>query len=892
MVGFSMQFGWNTTDEDEINVRKKRAKKESFEIVNLHKRVKVFSSFEVQSKSSTYLVELRSLEENVNSCSCPDSATNRLGTCKHIEAVKLQFEERSVKNRNTEIFLDTRKNKIVIMYPKGSRRDSFVRQTLDPFFSESGELLSEPTIAFYALKREIEKLDRQYQKKIRVSKLIAPWLQLRKNEINKAVHKERFFVDYKEGKRSFDFLKYPLFEYQKEGVLHLAFNERALLADEMGLGKTIQAIGASLFLQRLRGVKSVLVVTPTSLKGEWEEQIEKFTDLTVQFIVGNREKRAKAYGQEAFFYLANYEQILYDFEAINTVLKPDIVILDEAQRIKNWQTKTANSIKKLQSRYAFVLTGTPLENRIDEIYSIVQFLNPHIFGPLFRFNREFYNLNERGKAIGYKNIHLLHERLKPIMLRRRKEDVEGELPPKVVKNYFVEMDKEALRMYEEYELVVSRLASKAQRYSLSVDEMKRLQSALACMRMLCDSAYILNPKITISPKIDEIVPIIEELLSENRKIIVFSEWVKMLDLLAQRLESEKIDIAWHTGELNQLQRREEIKRFKESDSCKLFLSSDSGSVGLNLQVANVVINLDIPWNPAKLEQRIARAWRKHQTSQVQVINLITQDKLEHRILHLVEEKQHLSDTVLDGLGEDELSLPSGRKELLKDLNSLVGEAKTAVKKVYNPQHFVEDSVAMFSDRIKSIQEEKETFFIVVDRKDEGLTSKLMGVANEHVSGKRIEIVDKEEFALIQRLIDAGLLKKTESLALLYEDVKEKSKIDFQKAKVIFENAKRKYEMAKLLFDGGFQKESLEPLKEGVEESLRFLAHLQAHMEAKVSLHYIKQCLVHTYGLDEDEMVALVEKVRRGDFEDSEQLLTLSETVFQTATSQFDKQFLK
>ncbi len=196
----------------------------------------------------------------------------------------------------------------------------------------------------------------------------------------------------------------------------------------MGLGKTVQAIAACELLRRTRDIRRVLVISPASLKGEWEEQIGKFTDLPSHIIQGPRAKRLQQYEKSAFFFLANYEQIRPDVEEINTTLAPDVIILDEAQRIKNWQTKTATSVKRLQSPYAFVLTGTPVENRIDEIYSIAQFLDPQLFGPLFRFNRDFYQLDEKGRAIGYKNLDRLHERLQPILLRRRKEDVEGELP--------------------------------------------------------------------------------------------------------------------------------------------------------------------------------------------------------------------------------------------------------------------------------------------------------------------------------------------------------------------------------------------------------------------------------------------------------------------------------
>ena len=192
----------------------------------------------------------------------------------------------------------------------------------------------------------------------------------------------------------------PLLPYQREGAAHLAFHERALLADEMGLGKTVQAIAACEILAREKGVERVLVVSPTSVKAEWEEQIARFTNRAARFVAGPYPERLKLYRAPAFFTLVNYEQVVRDADDLNRLLKPDVVILDEAQRIKNWHTKTARRVKSLVSPYAFVLTGTPLENRIDETYSIVQYLDPEIFGPLFRFNRDFYDLDERGRPEG------------------------------------------------------------------------------------------------------------------------------------------------------------------------------------------------------------------------------------------------------------------------------------------------------------------------------------------------------------------------------------------------------------------------------------------------------------------------------------------------------------
>ena len=264
---------------------------------------------------------------------------------------------------------------------------------------------------------------------------------------------------------------------------------------------------------------------------------------------------------------------------------------NEAQRIKNWNTKTAQAIKRLQSRYAFVLTGTPIENRIDEIYSIVDFLDPTVFGPLFRFNREFYQLSARGRPEEYQNLELLRERVRPLMLRRRKADVETELPARMDRNLFVALSHQQLETYRDHEAVVARLVQLAKRRPLTQQEQERLIRELSMMRMVCDT----------------------------------------------------------------------------------FLSTDSGGVGLNLQNASVVINCDLPWNPAKLEQRIARAWRKNQLRAVTVINLISENTIEHRILGTLAAKQSLADGVLDAIGNlNEVKLQRKGQTFFERLELMLG----------------------------------------------------------------------------------------------------------------------------------------------------------------------------------------------------------------------------
>ena len=414
-------------------------------------------------------------------------------------------------------------------------------------------------------------------------------------------------------------------------------------------------------LARRKDIARVLVVCPASLKAEWEEQIARFTDRAARSVFGPRAARLAAYREPEFFTIVNYEQVLVDAADLNDVLRPDIIVLDEAQRIKNWHIKTARRVKSLRSPYAFVLTGTPVENRIDELYSIVQYLDPELVGPLFRFNRDFYELDERGRPVNYKNLAELRRRLQPVMLRRRKADVESELPGRTVKTYFVPMVEEQKLRYEDYSkqagLIILARRKPADGRGSTASDAARLHAH--------DLRHAGDPRsdLPVSPKLES-WRISSDLLEEP---IARSSCSRMgADARAACASSPRmgVEAPGQPARCRSSAGRAEIIRFKGS-ACRLFLSTDSGSVGLNLQAASAVVNVDLPWNPAKLEQRIARAWRKNQTRSVTVVNLVCENSIEHQILHLIGHKQALADGVLDGQGISRAKMPSGRGAMIE-----------------------------------------------------------------------------------------------------------------------------------------------------------------------------------------------------------------------------------
>ncbi|MFA6959315.1 MAG: DEAD/DEAH box helicase [Opitutaceae bacterium] len=682
---------WRTTDADEILKRRLRAQEDKPRVVNLDSAHPVFSNFAVHSPSGlTYQVELRDLAARQHACTCTDYRINGLGTCKHIEAVLLHLDRREKPAHRAARVTGSDRIDLVPDSVAGTlrieRNVDRLPARLRVLFDSSGLLNADvpPDTALTAIARHPTP-------DLRISQEVAPFLEARSRAEERILLRRDYETGVAAGRHPEHVTTSPLFPYQREGMLHLAFTERALLADEMGLGKTIQAIAACALLAHLGRATRVLIVTPASLKTEWEEQIRRFTPHPLRLVYGNRAARLRLYAdpEPPFFTIANYEQIVADTLDINERLRPDIVVLDEAQRIKNWSTKTAQAVKRLQSHYAFVLTGTPIENRIDELRSIVDYLDPALLGPLFRFNRDYYTFDDKGRPAGYQNLDQLRERVRPLLLRRRKHHVETELPDRTDRHLFVALTPEQRVIYASYEEQVAKLVHIAKRRPLTPKEQDKLMLFMAMMRMVCDTPAIIKTQTCDDcPKLDEIARVLDEVLSDpDVKVIIFSEWEGMLARVRAHAETAGIGYAWHTGSVPQQRRRAEILVFRQDPACRLFLSTDSGGVGLNLQNASVVINCDLPWNPAKLEQRIARAWRKNQLRPVTVINLVAENTIEHGMLGSLANKQDLAHGVLDGEGDlSKVTLKRGRQDLLKRLEQALAPAPAAhLKSVSRPE---------------------------------------------------------------------------------------------------------------------------------------------------------------------------------------------------------------
>ncbi|MCC7374587.1 MAG: DEAD/DEAH box helicase [Verrucomicrobiales bacterium] len=877
---------WRTSDEDEVERRRLRAREEKFRFENLDRRHPICSNVRVYSPSAQeYVVEVRDPRTRVAICSCIDFRINGLGTCKHIEGLWLHLRRRAgaawAEAQDAELYRfevvpDPVADRLKLQMPPGRRVPAPLRR----WFGADGWLVenSDPEAAAKAFKV----LGATNLPELRVSLEADWWLDLHRRRQERIDLRREYELKVQSGEWPAHETLVPLFPYQRDGMLHLAFTERALLADEMGLGKTIQAIAACALLHRLGKVRRVLVVTPASLKAEWEEQIRRFTALPCHLVFGGHHQRVKwlrgllspphatPTSEDPFFVIMNYEQVVSNLPEIDALLKPDVVVLDEAQRIKNWNTKVARTIKKLKSRYAFVLTGTPIENRIDELRSLVDFLDPAVLGPLFRFNREFYRFDDRGRPTGYQNLDVLHRRIQPLLLRRRKAEIETELPPRTDEFRFVKMTDTQRRAYATHEQEVMRLVTISERRPLTEREQERMLLELGMMRMVCDTPYILDAKDRACPKLAELAPVLENCRDNDLQLIVFSEWERMLELVRELCDELKIGYAWHTGSVPQQKRRGEILRFKQDPKCRVFLSTDAGATGLNLQNASVVVHCDLPWNPARLDQRTARAWRKHQTRNVTVIHLIAEGTIENRMLETLAVKRTVAESVLDqGGAVKELELRSGRKAAMQRVKELVGESTEVPRSAQGGTKADESSVSadesrrkaeedlyrldpaaafaraaceLLGSRVVTCEERfpsdgRSSLILFVVQGDQVLIRDRLsdfhaeflgahGEAWETSSGEnspiRFQVIDESTHDTMQRLVDAGLLASTVKFARplmsgAQEEPSTKPLTAEEQAAVQSgcQQASRLLRRARVLGEAGFDEECRASLEEAV-----------------------------------------------------------------------------
>jgi SNF2 family DNA or RNA helicase len=415
-------------------------------------------------------------------------------------------------------------------------------------------------------------------------------------------------------------LPFQLRPYQEEGVKFLSNSSHALLADDMGLGKTIQAIASLKHKFLKEGIFKCLIIVPNSLITNWQREFNVwFPDAPLTLLEGDSTNRSILLQRNRGFTLATYDQIriAYSDKGLrsgNEILQYpefEIVILDEAQKIKNSNSQTTLACNLIQKKSAWVLTGTPLENNESDIVTLFSFLKRKTI--------------QKGMGLlDIKNI------IAPYMLRRLKKEILTELPELIEQDFFINL---SLEQQKEYDMVFD---SRREKNPLEV---------ITELKKICNFSENLK-----SSKLDRIKDVLEELDQKNEKSIVFSQYVKTLEKIDNSLDGDNVFL-YHGG-YNKKEKDEILNNFKNySGSAVLLMSLQAGSVGLNLQEASTVILFDRWWNPAVENQAIARAHRMGRTEPVHAIKFITQNTIEERINQLLQEKSDIFDDVIEGAVE-------------------------------------------------------------------------------------------------------------------------------------------------------------------------------------------------------------------------------------------------
>lgn len=609
-------------------------------------------------------------------CTCPDFASNHLSTCKHLifafdtlkNAGEEGPEELPVPFPFVHLTWNSRIEKPVCYYEKID--DSEIRHQIERIFEPAVIAVAARSARRSKKSREkipVPEAPAERPLYIYTKESIVPLYHLYASQADRPEGSILIFDDclierisrifsmqeLKQISRKFSidysFLKTEPYPYQKAGIEFAVFREAAVIADEMGLGKTLQAITTAIIKKQAFGFTKTLIVCPASLKSQWDLEIRKFTDESPLLLAGTRQERKEGYlHSDAFFKITNYEALRNDISIVET-WSPDFVILDEAQRIKNFETKTHLAINRIPRTHSLVITGTPLENRLEDLYSIFEFSDPQLFTPLWSFAAAHYRLSrvKKNKIVGYRNLDIIHDKLKSVLLRRTKEEVFESLPEIMENNYYLYLHPKQEEIHQSF---MSGLLKIARKKFLTPMDVRRLQRILLCMRMVCNSTFLLDKMTNYSPKLDELSDIIREVVVGNsRKAVIFTEWTTMAYLIGTMLEKLGIRFVEFSGKVPVKKRQQLIDEFREDPECMVFLSTDAGGVGLNLQNCDFLINMELPWNPAKLNQRIGRIHRIGQKSdKLNVINLISRNSIEEKVHAGIAMKQNLFDAVLTG----------------------------------------------------------------------------------------------------------------------------------------------------------------------------------------------------------------------------------------------------
>lgn len=462
------------------------------------------------------------------------------------------------------------------------------------------------------------------------------------------VKREREFLDNIEKIKQSDepfSSSLPLFDFQHKGARFLKNMPFALLADVPGLGKSIQTLASTMDDQQ------ILIFCPASLKYNWQEEIFKWIkDEPVVVIDGNKETRQKKWinGMRGRFIIANYELLLHDAEIIfQADWSRTTVVCDEATRISNPKAQTTKNIYQLKCKKRIALTGTPISNSPTDIFGIFYWLIPGYLGTHSQFTKKYCDMADSGwgysKITGFKNLEILREKVGRFMLRRTKEEVFKDFPPKVVEDIVFQLSDEERKMYnfikEQVVNEIKKLGDLDTR-TLGIIPVKMLR-----LKQTTGHTELIDVPGIESTKLTTLKGLLEPIYASGEKAIIFTQFSSMLQILKREL-SGKYDswVIW--GDVDSVDRMKAVKEFNDKEGGAVIIMTEAGAYGLNMQSASYVFHYDAPWSIAKLQQREDRAHRIGQNKPVTIYNLIAKNTIDEYVMKVLHKKQVVSVDIL------------------------------------------------------------------------------------------------------------------------------------------------------------------------------------------------------------------------------------------------------
>lgn len=485
--------------------------------------------------------------------------------------------------------------------------------------------------------------------------------------------------------------KGTLWPYQQEAVDRMVDRGQMLLGMVMGAGKTPTALGAIEELHAQGEVSRCLVVAPSSLKYQWNSEIGKFTNGSRVVIDGTKAKREQQWRTSisARYVIVNPETLLNDVALIGTF---QAMIIDESTMIKNRGAKRSKLLKRIGKAipYRYALTGQPIENRPEELYSIMEFVDKDVLGDFKLFDRTFIVRDNWGKAVRYRNLDKMYKTMQECMVRKTRDDIKDQLPDIIHQTIPVQFDTAGAHLYRlisnDLLAQISEAMSKGKggfslwaHYNSASDgeAQGQIMSRLTVLRMLCDNPELISVSannyddedtkagseyastlaargllvpLKDAPKLDACMDYIESVLEESpdNKVVLFSFFKQNLALIKKRLD-KVTDSVLFTGDMNALEKDAAKKKFQTAPSCRVFLSSDAGGYGVDLPMANYLISYDLPWSSGKLEQREARIIRlSSQFPHVTIATFVMKGSIEERQYEMLQVKRSINEAFIDG----------------------------------------------------------------------------------------------------------------------------------------------------------------------------------------------------------------------------------------------------